>query len=65
MMSKKLYYAYVEMNMVNHFEEALKERADKITVCYLNPAFSEKGRPLVRYVLEAEEGIIDPKWELR
>lgn len=62
---KKLYYAYVAEDMISHFEEKLDERKDKIKVVHISKAISENGEPLVYYELEAEEGVIDSKWELK
>lgn len=62
---KKLYYAYVTIDMLCHFEEKLAELKDEIEVVDMKPAVSEDCKPLVYYELKAEEGIIDPKWELK
>lgn len=62
---KKLYYAYVVEDMVGYFEKKLDERKDKIKVVHMSTAISENGKPLVYYELEAEEGVIDSKWELK
>lgn len=62
---KKLYYAYVMVEMVDYFEEKLAERYDKVKVIRTSPAISKNGESLVYYVLEADEGVIDSKWELR
>lgn len=64
-MMNKLYYAYVIKDMASHFEERLDERKDKIKLVHSSSAVSENGEPLVYYTLEAEEGIIDSKWELK
>lgn len=61
---KKLYYAYVTMDMVGYFEDKLAERDGKIEVVRTSPAISKNGEPLVYYVLEAESGVINSKWEL-
>lgn len=62
----KLYYAYVltEIELVDYFEKKLDERKDKIKIVDIGPAISENGEPAIKYILEAEEGIIDSKWEL-
>lgn len=62
---KKLYEAYVATYMVDSFEKALCERKDKVKVVNTRYVMSESGEPLVRYILEAEEGIINPKWEIK
>lgn len=64
-MMKKLYYAYVTMNMVGYFEKRLNELKDKIEVVSMVPASSEKDEPLAYYILEADEGVINSKWELK
>ena len=62
---KKLYYAYVDKNLSDYFEEKIRERYDKIDVLHTNSAISENGELLVYYILKAEEGVIDSKWELK
>lgn len=64
-MMKKLYYAYVVKDMIGYFEEGLDKRKDKIKVVHASPAISENGESLVYYILEAEEGVINSKWELK
>ena len=64
-MAKKLYEVYVADDMVPHFEEKLRERKDKIKIISAGPAISENCKVLMHYVMEAEEGIINPKWELK
>jgi hypothetical protein len=64
-MMRKLYYAYVHEDMVGYFEEKLEERKDKIKVVDFHPAISEDGYRCIYYVLEAEEGNINSKWELK
>lgn len=63
-MDTKIYYAYVVMDMVEYFEERLIKE-DKIKYFSKESAISESGEPLIYYVIEAEEGLIDPKWELK
>lgn len=63
-MDTKIYYAYVVMDMVEYFEERLVKE-DKIKYFSKESAISESGEPLIYYVIEAEEGLIDPKWELK
>ena len=62
---KKLYYAYVVEDMIGYFEKKLDERKDKIKVVHMSTAVSENGEPLFYYELEAEEGVINSKWELK
>ena len=63
-MAKKYYYANVAMDMVDHFENKLSAR-DRIEVLSKTRVISETGMPVIRYTLKAEEGIINPKWELK
>ena len=62
---KKLYYAYVAKDVVKYFEKKLKESSDDIKIVSKSPATSESGKPLLCFVLEAEEGVIDSRWELK
>ena len=65
MIKIKRYYAYVVLDLVNYFEERLKECGDKIKNIYRGEIVSsEDGTLFLSYVIEAEEGIIDPKWAL-
>ena len=63
-MAIKRYYAYVTKNMASLFEEILNKK-DKVKLFSKEPALSENGEPIYYYVIEAEEGLIDPKWELK
>lgn len=64
---KKIYYANVEKHVVPYFEKKLEERKDVITVIKKDESSrtTRRGIPYVYYELEAEEGIIDPAWELK
>lgn len=62
---KKQYYAYVLVDVADYFEKKLDERKDKIKIVEIGPAGFEDGQPILKYILEAEEGIIDSKWELK
>ena len=62
---KKLYYAYVMLELVDYFEKKLDERKDKIKIIELCPAVSENGDPVIKYIRAAEEGVINSKWELK
>lgn len=62
---KKLYYAYVTKNVIDSFEEKLAELEAKVKVVHASPAVSEDGESIVFYVLEADEGVINSKWELK
>lgn len=63
-METKLYYAYVTADMVDYFEDELQRR-DGVKTVNQEIAFSETGELLHRYVIEAVDGVIDPKWELK
>lgn len=65
-MDRKLYYANVGINVVEHFETKLKEREDRITIISKSePWLSLKGDVMIiTYVLEAEEGVINPRWKV-
>lgn len=65
MFMKKLYNAYVVKNMVHYFEECLGKRKDKVKVVDVSSVISENGESLMYYLLEAEEGVIDSRWELK
>ena len=61
---KKLYYAYVVLNVKDYFEDKLREHGAIILSRDLVTK-SNSNEPLYYYVVEANEGIIDPKWELK
>ena len=63
-MERKLYYAYVIMGLVDYFDAKLREHADKVSVKLKTTSYTEDGTPIMVYVLWAEEGIIDPKYEI-
>lgn len=50
--------------MIDYFEKELDERKDRIKVVRTGTVISENGELLFYYILEAEEGVIHPKWEL-
>ena len=56
----KKYYAYVTKDMVSHFENKLAEHGVKIIEC--EPINNGE---LYYYVVEAEDGIIDPRFEMK
>ena len=62
-MEKKLYYAYVAEDVADYFEEKAKE--NDVEIVLRESAISNEGKPAIYYELKAEEGIIDPKWELK
>lgn len=61
---KKVYEAYVVIILKDYFEEKLRENGatmlSRTLVMNLN-----NNELLYYYTIEAEEGIIDPKWEVR
>ena len=60
----KVYYAYVVSKVKDYFEDKLREHGAIILSrdIVIN---SNNNEPLYYYVIELEEGIIDPKWELK
>lgn len=56
----KRYYAYVAKNIVSYFESETAKR--DVTIIKRE---SINNNELYYYVLEAEEGIINPKFELK
>ena len=56
----KKYYAYVAKDVVDYFEEKLAEHGVKTIKC--EPINNGE---IFYYVVEAEEGIIDPKFEIK
>ena len=61
----KKYYAYVVPDIVERFEEKLNSFGDKIKSVERDELVSNmNGTLFYPYIIEAEEGIIDPKWEL-
>ena len=61
---KKVYEAYVIIKLKDYFEEKLRE--NEATMLSRDLVInSNNNEPLYYYTIEAEEGIIDPKWELK
>ena len=61
----KKYYAYVALDLIDLFEEKLISFGDRINSIERDGLFiNEDGALFYPYVIEAEEGIINPKWEL-
>lgn len=60
---KKVYEAYVVIKLKDYFEEKLRENEATMLsrILVIN---SNNNEPLYYYTIEAEEGIINPKWEL-
>ena len=61
---KKVYEAYVVIKLKDYFEEKLQENEATMLsrILVIN---SNNNEPLYYYTIEAEEGIINPKWELK
>ena len=61
----KKYYAYVAPDFIDLFEEKLRSFEDKVKSIERDELFmNADGALFYPYVIEAEEGIINPKWEL-
>ena len=61
----KKYYAYVAPDLIDLFEEKLISFGDRINSIERDELFmNSDGVLFYPYVIEAEEGIINPKWEL-
>ena len=61
----KKYYAYVALDLIDLFEEKLRSFGDRISSIERDELLmNEDGMLFYPYVIEAEEGIINPKWEL-
>ena len=61
---KKVYEAYVIIKLKDYFEDKLREHGVIILSCDL-VINSNNYEPLYYYEVEAEEGIINPKWEVK
>ena len=61
---KKLYYTYVILELKDFFENKLREHVATI-LSHSLVINSNNNQPLYYYIIEAEEGIINPKWELK
>ena len=61
---KKVYEAYIVIKLKDYFEEKLRENGATMLsrVLVMN---SNNNELLYYYTIEAEEGIINPKWELK
>ncbi len=61
----KKYYAYVAPDFIDLFEDKLISFGDRIKSIDRDKLFmNSDGALFYPYVIEAEEGIINPKWEL-
>lgn len=61
---KKIYYANVALKVKDYFENKLRDH----TATVLSRSLvinSNNNEQIYCYVIEAEEGIINPKWELK
>ena len=61
---KKVYEAYVIIKLKDRFEDKLREHGAIILGRDL-VINSNNNEPLYYYTIEAEEGIIRPKWEVK
>ena len=61
---KKVYEAYVVIKLKDYFEEKLRENGANM-LSRIPVMNSNNNELLYYYTIEAEEGIIDPKWELK
>ena len=61
---KKVQEAYVVIKLKDYFEEKLRENGATMLsrILVMN---SNNNELLYYYTIEAEEGIFDPKWELK
>ena len=61
---KKLYYAYVGLKVNDYFEDKLRENG--VTIISRDLVINSNDDELYcYYIIEADEGIIDSKWELK
>lgn len=64
--NRKRYFANVSEDMVEYFESKLAEHTDKIhDITREWREASDGGEVFMRYVILADEGLIDPKYELK
>lgn len=61
---RKLYYAKVTMDMSEYFREGIEKHKDEIKIIREIKFLDEDFQEYMYYELEAEEGIINPSWEL-
>ena len=59
----KTYEAYEARNIMDYFCGELRARGGKIKKTMMG--FSEKGEIIYHMIVEAPEGVIDPKWEVK
>ena len=61
---KKLYYAYVGLKVNDYFEDKLRENG--VAIISRDLVINSNDDELYYYyIIEADEGIIDSKWELK
>ena len=61
---KKLYYAYVGLKVNDYFENKLRENG--VAIISRDLVINSNDDELYcYYIIEADEGIIDSKWELK
>ena len=61
----KKYYAYVAPDFIDRFEDKLRSFGDKVKSIERDKlSMNADGALFYPYIIEAEEGIINPKWEL-
>lgn len=59
----KTYQAYVSINVIDYFCGQLKSYGGNVKSAKIT--FSERGDVIYDMIIEAPEGIIDPKWEVK
>ena len=60
---KKRYGVYVALNVADYFEEKIKEFGS--TIIERIPELGPNNEPCYYYIHEIEEGIINPKYEIK
>ena len=61
---KKVYESYVIIKLKDYFEDKIREHG-AIMLSRDLVINSNNNELLYYYIIEAEEGIIDPKWEVK
>lgn len=61
----KCYYADVAAELTKEFNRQIRRKSDVKIVDHGKLLVSDDGKAYYRYIVEAEEGIIDPKWEIK
>ena len=66
MKNRKQYFALISEDMVDYFESKLKKYEDEIHhIIRGDWETADDGTIFKRYVITADEGLIDPKYELK